>query len=103
MRAWFDAGYFDPSVLIAPSFNGELPQDFETIDATFEPPLQVTCFGCGTPDYHHGGPSEVEAADENVWATTVCVHLVQLCLDRNLKAKRILDGARNRWVNRLYG
>merc|ERR1740115_545512 len=50
MREWFHAGHFDAAQLVAPSYRGEVPQEFETIAKLFVPLSTAFVSDAAVPD-----------------------------------------------------
>jgi len=44
MRGWYTGGYFKSTLEVAPSFQGEVPQDYTPIFMVFEEPIDETAF-----------------------------------------------------------
>eukprot|EP00656_Telonema_subtile_P024665 TRINITY_DN26840_c0_g1_i1.p1 TRINITY_DN26840_c0_g1~~TRINITY_DN26840_c0_g1_i1.p1 ORF type:complete len:161 (+),score=30.22 TRINITY_DN26840_c0_g1_i1:157-639(+) len=50
LREWMAAGYFSPQQLVAPSYYGEVPQDFTAIEELFSPISAAFVCGEGVAD-----------------------------------------------------
>ena len=86
MRAWYLEGYFQPHVLVAPSFGGEVPKAYTPIASSFQEPVELHAFQNTAGDACEATAEPAESDDEPGWRTRGGLSLMDVVLGKGVRA-----------------